>query len=207
MRHRVVTGVILILTAAVSNAGALLTYNNIYSENGFPANGEILGWQFTANQPITITNLGLYDDDSNGFVFSYQVGLFRVTDGALLTSGAISAGTSDPLINRFRYVDVVDATLTAGQDYVVAFQSTHTQEFVDAMIESWDVRTVDPAITLGYGRFQANGSFSMPENVDARGVYFVGPNAMFTTIPIPAALWLLGSALGVLGVMRRRAAA
>lgn len=212
MRVQVITLFLAALVFNVSTAFAapLLTYGTVFQANGYPNDQTLQGWQFSANQSIAITHLGLFDDDSDGFDVAHLVGLFRVADGALLTSAVVNAGASDPLlINGFRYVDVFDVPLVVGEEYVLAYYTNDPLHINrDHMIATWDVRTVDSAITLGYGRWQQNASsFGMPQNTDLRGVFYVGPNALFATVPVPPAVWLFGSALGLMGWMRRKAAA
>jgi hypothetical protein len=210
MDIRTIPSVVLLFFSSVSVAvaGTLLTFQAPVSGNSFDNNRSIHGWEFLVNQPITVTHLGLYDDQSDGLDIATPVGLFRLSDGELLTSGIISAGTSDPLIDLFRYVDVTDATLAAGEEYVLAqYTNDPLQTNHDAMLEAYDVRTVDPAITLGLGRFQGNlDSLSLPTRIDSRGVYFVGPNALFTAVPISPVGWLLAPAFGAIIGKRRRVA-
>jgi hypothetical protein len=79
-----------------------------------PSGGSSHGWEFVANGPITVTQLGLFDYNNDGFQFDRPIGLFRVSDAALLTSGTIHAGTVDMLLAGFRYVDTPDVTLVPG---------------------------------------------------------------------------------------------
>ena len=63
-------------------------------DGGTPAAGTSHGWTFTANQNLWITDLGLYDSNDDGFDITHDIGLFRESDGLLLTSGTLSSGTS-----------------------------------------------------------------------------------------------------------------
>ena len=60
------------------------------------------GWQFDVNGPIVVTHLGLFDDDDDGFSIDFPIGLFRLSDEVLLTSGTMSAGIGDALLDHFR---------------------------------------------------------------------------------------------------------
>jgi len=79
-----------------------------HSPDGWPNAGSNHGWEFTVNEEITLTHLGLYDHGDNGFSIDHPIGLWRLSDEALLASGTVSAGTGDTLIDHFRYIDVPD---------------------------------------------------------------------------------------------------
>lgn len=52
-----------------------------------------------------VTQLGVFDAAADGLVNAHQVGLWR-TDGTLLTSATVPAGTAAPLIGGFRWVSI-----------------------------------------------------------------------------------------------------
>jgi len=148
------------------------------------------GWQFTANSPIVVTHLGFLDSGEDGFAIDYPIGLYRASDSTLLSSGVISAGAGDTLIDRFRYVDTPDITLVAGEEYVMAWYALEripSDEFFS--VQSITL-SVDPVITYNPLRlFQLNtGGLVMPTNstTDHR----IGPNFLFL-IPEPTTAALL----------------
>ena len=157
------------------------------------------GWRFQANDDITLTMLGLWDDDNDGMDIDHPIGLWRFDTGTLLTSGVISAGVGDPLIDHFRYVDVTDVALEAGVDYVIGFYTPSSNQ--DTMVYAAPVGlTINSAITYIEARYGGNGSLLMPgPNVTTTYCRF-GPNFQF--IPEPASLTLLLAA-GVLALRRR----
>src|SRR5215475_3194945 len=65
--------------------------------DGYPDAYSLHGWQFVANQAIWVTHLGLFDQLSDGFPADHPIGLFRLSDSLLLTSGTIHQGTGDLL--------------------------------------------------------------------------------------------------------------
>jgi hypothetical protein len=158
------------------------------------------GWEFTANSAITVTNLGLWDDNGDGNDIAHPIGLWELSSGTLLASGTISAGASDPLIDGFRYVDVTDVVLTAGVHYVVGWYSasSSTDRMVyDAPVGFWTA----PEITYVQACYGPSGSFVMPHATTTTRYYRIGPNFQFTPEPGTACLLLVG---GVLMLVRRR---
>ena len=171
----------------------------------WPAAGSNHGWQFTVNEPIVVTHLGLFDRSDNGFFIDHPIGLWRLSDSALLASGTMSAGTGDTRIDHFRYIDVPDVDLSFGVDYVIGYYSASA--FGDrAVLEAGDLQ-VDPAIDIIVRRDDGNGGFQMPANIyewdpmhDPYYPDMFGPNFQF--IPEPGTILLLG--LGGLALLRKR---
>ncbi len=163
---------------------------------GWPAAGSNHGWQFTVNQPIEVTHLGLYDLGDNGFVIAHPIGLWRLSDEMLLASGTISAGTVNPLLNHFRYIEIPSVPLTVGEDYVIGYYSASGS--TDWVITSAINVQVDPAITLVAARWGNRGEFKIPANITIYDRF--GPNFQF--VPELGTVLLIG--LGGLALLRKR---
>lgn len=157
------------------------------------------GWRFTANENITLTELGLWDDDNDGMDIDHPIGIWRFDTAQLLTSGVISAGTGDTLVNHFRYVDVPDVPLLAGVDYVLGFYtpSANEDEMVYASPTDW---WANPAITYVEARYGGNNSLLMPGPNTTTTYYRVGPNFQF--VPEPGTMGVLLVA-GLMLIRRR----
>lgn len=84
---------------------------------GFGA-GLTIGWGFQVDEAQLVSQLGYYDLEGDGLVFDHQVGLFRVSDLTLLTSGVVTS--TDTLDGLFRYTDVASALLNPGEQYFIA---------------------------------------------------------------------------------------
>jgi hypothetical protein len=103
-----------------------------------------LGWSFTANAAIQVTQLGFYDDQKNGLTQSHPVGIYDMQTKALLVQATVSP--SDPLTGYFRYVALPQPlALTAGHNYVIMANVGSEKYLAFSSIDvTW---TVAPAIT------------------------------------------------------------
>lgn len=175
-----------------------------YSDIGWPVAGSNHGWQFTVNEPIVVTHLGLFDEyTADGFEIEHPIGIWRLSDSELLASGTMSVGTVDPLLDDFRYIDIPDIALSVAVDYVIGFYSVSS--LADKVILKADDLQVDPAINIVVRRWDGSGGFQMPANIyewqpgEPYAPDCFGPNFQF--IPEPATVLLL--ALGGLTLLRR----
>ncbi len=87
--------------------------NFVFNNQGFT-----VGYEFTANQTMTVSDLGFYDAGSDGLATAHNVGIYNLC-GTLLTSGTVASGTTATLDNGFRYVSVTPIVLAAGTTYRV----------------------------------------------------------------------------------------
>jgi len=188
-------------------ADTAVDFNLAGSVWGSPIGGSNHGWQFTVNQGITVSHLGLYDYPPDGFSADHPIGLWRLNDGTLLTSGTMHAGTVDPLTNHFRYIDVPDVQLSIGVNYVIGYYSYSDNS--DKAITKAAGLQVSPAINLVVSRWDTSGQFQMPMNITPDEDEFgdpqpnpdaFGPNFKFE-VPEPMTLLLLS--LGGLLLHRR----
>ena len=141
------------------------------------------------NGPIVVTHLGLFDDYDDGFSIDFPIGLFRLEDEVLLTSGTMSAGTGDALLDHFRYIDTPDVALQVDETYVIAFYTSGHNS--DRIISAAQNLVVASEITITNARGSGRqGGLRMPPDIQAGDRF--GPNFQF--VPEPATIGLLGVA-------------
>ena len=88
-----------------------------YGDTLLPS-GDAVGYRFTADANIMITDLGVLDDPVDGVLDSaHTVGLWRNSDQALLASASVSS--ADTLISGFYYASITPVALTAGTGYTL----------------------------------------------------------------------------------------
>ena len=175
-----------------------------------------LGFSFTTTAAATITSLGYYDDGGDGFATAHEVGVFD-SEGNLLASADLSAGTGDQLIGQFRYASITPLRLAAGQTYVIA-ATTHGSADAWAYGNAYpadatvsDFHTTAPiAITANSALFlyQDDNSLRNPTDHFSNYTFYAGPNFLLG-VPEPASWALMLGGFGLIGAAlrsRKRAA-
>ncbi|NQT02875.1 MAG: hypothetical protein HQ580_12680 [Planctomycetes bacterium] len=172
------------------------------------------GWQFVPISPISVTHLGMWDDffeswlsdESPGFNYQIPIGIWRVSDQALLTSTTLGPGTSDPLLGEFRYAEITPIPLSPGETYAIAFQWADSFSLSEN-VKDWESGQVivDPAITIGSHVGSTSPGFVFPDINYQENPRF-GPNFQFTVIPAPGAVLLGSIGVGLVSWLRRRRA-
>ncbi len=167
-----------------------------------------LGYEFTTTASLLVSSLGAYDHNQDGLAGSHQVGIWRVSDNALLTSSTVT--TTSALDGFFRYESIAPITLPAGNTYrigalyTVAVGDLYLAEATPGGYTVASGLTFNPTNgavfdTLGFG---------YPTQVVPNRDGHFSANFKFTSsaaAPEPGSLALLG--LGgalALGVIRRR---
>jgi hypothetical protein len=155
-----------------------------------------LGFQFTTNKILTVTDLGFYDDLKNDLTESHDVGIYNSL-GSLLVSGTVNPG--DTLDGWFRYVSVAPTTLQAGQTYFAA-ATTGSENY------TWNPNgfIVNPDINFIGAAYQSSTTLVFPgSGPDGNNGYF---GANFKSVPIPEPLTILGTglALGFGGLFKKQ---
>jgi len=182
---------------AFNFTGAAIDWND--------GNNYSLGWSFTANRDLNVNSLGVYaaPDFTTGeriFTESHAVGIFDANKN-LIASTTVS--NADTLSGFFRY-HALDSTvtLTKGSIYYIAAAMGADQY-------TWNTTgfTVNQNITYNGSYYTTSNALAFPATADdatqvANGTF--GPNMDVTPTPIPAAIYLLGSGLGMIGVVRRK---
>jgi hypothetical protein len=162
-----------------------------------------LGYQFTTDQSISVSALGVFDSDQDGLVDSYPVAIWN-SSGAQVASGIVASGTSEPLVAQFRYQTVSSVTLSPGTYQIGALYTTS------------DDGVLFPGFTTGFSTaapvafvqnaFAFGSTLADPINSTSALPSFVGPNFQFdaAATPEPASIAVIGAGLVALVAVRRR---
>jgi hypothetical protein len=136
-----------------------------------PSNADFtLGWEFTVNQKVTVSMLGLFDDGMDGFLDRHSIGIWS-SDGALLGTAAVTPGTSDLLVDQFRYasLDNGPVVLASGRTYEIGALYLGPYDPVTGIQDSTD--------------FASNSSIAFDRATYAGGSTLTSPNESIYTVP------------------------
>jgi hypothetical protein len=172
-----------------------------------------LGFEFTTNEAISVTALGYYDDNLDGFLTNHKVGIFD-SNGDLLVSAILSAGTSSVLDGHYRYTAIAPMALAANSTFLIAATSGgYADGFAyghqDGSITGF---VVDPRITVveDASRFLYQNDNVLRAPCEAFGyTIYGGPNFQLATpevSPVPeptTAAFALTGLTGLLLIARR----
>lgn len=170
-----------------------------------------IGWTFTLNGAITVTQLGFIDlandggFDGDGLLQAHEIGIFT-SGGTLLVSGTLGSGTSGNLDSGFRWTNVSPTVLGSG-NYVIG--ATIGGGFFEPWIfQAFGTSTASP-VTYGSNRYVSASGLTFPTISGGDDEAYFGPNFQFTDastndVPEPATLFLAGTALATLGLVRRK---
>jgi len=156
-----------------------------------------LGYAFSSNTNTSITALGFFDSDFDGFAAGHQVGLWD-SGGTLLGQVNLGAGTVETLIGDFRYANLSSSiNLIAGDTYYLAGTTVS---------DDWVYQASNIVMDSGInylGSYYISGAFAFPSNYASSREY-VTVNAITSSIPEPASIALLGLGLAGIGFARRK---
>ena len=166
-----------------------------------------VGWSFTANSDLTVTELGYFDYGGNGLGEAHPVGIWDDTGNLL---GSTTVQTNGTLIGGFRYASVPAIALESGRNYVIAgFQSN---ESLASRIDGLATGNFSAyaGITYGNSLMEFTPVFSRPGyDLINIGAPAIGPNfratesATIAPVPEPGTA-VCGFALAMVGLIGRR---
>ena len=164
-----------------------------------------LGFSFSLSMAVQVTALGVYDDGQDGLADAAQVGIWD-SNGQLLVSNVVSAGTGGTLNGYYRYANITPFSLSPNTTYVVgAYINDTASSFNTNQGGSGSYASV---VIPGTDRYVNSGGFAYPsvDNGNAGGNW-AGGNFQFA-VPEPSTWVMLGLGVAGLGVtiLRRRTA-
>ena len=183
-----------------------VTFDNTTGAQTFVGDPSTLGWEFTLSGSIQVNDLAFYDDGGNGLLDSHELGLWD-SNGTLLASGTVLAGTASPLVNQWREIAVSPVQLGPGNYFIGAL-------FLDGKDPVWSPPFTPPTgfasapgVTYDQATFADGSTLSNPSTAVGSSGYF-GANFVFSPVPEPGSILLLVTVVaGVLVAMRRTAPA
>ena len=159
-----------------------------------------IGYQFTVNSPVTVTELGFYVPQGS-LADNHQVGIWT-SGGTLLVSATVPAATSPTLLDGFDFVPVTPITLGTGQ-YVIGAEgnSTSTDQFTFGKTGSITISSITLGVSVS-AEFGPPNTLTFPtvQPTDFATEGYFGPDFL-VAVPEPSTISL--ACLGVLALASR----
>jgi hypothetical protein len=190
--------------SAVNPAGAGTIALSSFS-GGFVAGAgqdQLWGWVFTANSPISVTAVGVFDTDSDGLAVSHDVGIFRQSDQSLLAAATIPEGVGGFLDSGFRFVSLGGPVALGIDTYVIVMtMPDHNPD--NQNVSNTSVTTASQIIYVD-SAFGLSAVLAFPTTNGILPMGFFGPNFIFESaaVPEPGPAMLLIAGLGALLIRR-----
>jgi hypothetical protein len=205
LRAVVVTSALLLSLSSLASAGTL-ALTSVEGTHFTSGGDQLYGWIFSVNTPITVTSLGVYDENSDGLSISHDVGIYRQSDQLLLGSTTVPSGTAGTLLDTFRFESVSPFSLATGT-YVIVM--TMPQGTSDLQVADATTFTTASEITYINSAFDSGSALAFP-NPAFNGAFapgMFGPNFTFSdsSVPEPSTYSALGLGLTALLLLARRA--
>lgn len=184
---------------------------------------DTLGWSFVPNAELTLTHLGFFDGQGDGFEVSHRVGLWT-SNGDLLAEAYVPSGADTSLLDGYRYVETEALTLHASHTYIIGATAVWKEPEPDGngfrIFDTYPFYNVEPtslvvddSLTLtSYWRF-VDGDGGLPPlppgqlhypSTEFPDGYFLAPNLAFTVVPEPGTLSMVSALLVGFFLTRRR---
>ncbi len=207
-----------VMCFVLGGAGAVRAQGSVEAVSFNPGSGTfssnaadiIVGYSFIPGLDMTVTDLGFYylpfpSLDFSPLTDTFEVGIFE-NNGDHLISETIS-GSGTPF--EFIYNEVAETLLSQGTEYwILANCGNRSYEFNVQGFNAPGI-SVTSNLQLLAGAPPLSGDIGSGYNIEDDTfplTGFLGPNFRYepTVVPIPGAVWLLGSGLvGLVGLRRR----
>ena len=175
-----------------------------------------LGDDFTVNNDISISSIGVFDDDGDGTLGALTWQLFNVGTGALIhtqTIGPSSATGGSTIESNYVWADLLSSiSLSAGQTYSAVsygFDNDDKNFNTNYNLDTLDVVFNTADITAAGGRYSNAAFGTLPTigagNVASAQLYNFGAATFeYSSVPEPSIIALFAAGLFGIGFARRR---
>lgn len=177
-----------LLATSPQTARAEIAYLWPAGQAGAQAYSGSIGMDFTVNQPINVTSLGVFDHLGDGISGTLTTTIWNVSTGLAVPGAVMTFNNADPgtLIGSARFKPIPTITLAPGS-YSVASAGHGNPDFDYNPAVNTVTNNGGGAISITGGRrYRSDATGGFPATVDVGGFYG-GGTFEFSGVPIPPA--------------------
>jgi hypothetical protein len=161
------------------------------------------GWAFTLSGAVLVTDLGLWDEGSDGLQYEHTITIWDNTTMAVMAQATVK-NTGTTLVDGFRYVSLASSVLLLPGDYTIGGYNPPPDFSPEYLRQNAATITTASGVTYNGSRSAPGNFFPAGDIFDNPNSYF-GPNFQFTPVrSVPdagSALMLLAfSAVAIFGL-------
>ncbi len=143
--------------------------------------GDVVGYRFTVANSVQVSDLGVWNQDTNGGLSaSHQVGIW---DGSQTLIASTTVTTSGTVNGAWTYASITPVVLNPGQTYTIGALYPGTDN--DSYLSGCSSITMATGVTFVQSVYPASGGlgFVYPaSNSTSYGRF--GPNFLFSVVPV-----------------------
>ena len=183
MRKALLCAVILAVGATGAWAQAVTTFSGgtQYAIYYGSSTRDVVGYRFTVSSPLSVSDLGVWNADTDGLTSAHQVGIWDSSQ-TLIASVTVDPATGTP-VGQWTYASITPVVLNPGETYTAGALYTATDN--DSYISGASSVTTAPEVTWVQSVYPSAGDlgFVYPALDSTSGGRF-GPNFLFTVVPV-----------------------
>jgi len=181
-------------------SAAIASFDGLTSNTSLTNN--TYGYEFTTSRGLTVKSLGIFDADFDGLAEDHIIGIWELGNNTALGSVKVLSGSTSPLVNGFRYVDLANKIfLNAGSTYRIGALYLGAGHSLTECISNCSSST-NYGITIRDSFYSTpqSPSLTYPNFQTSVSPGYFGPNFQIEEVPAPLPI---AGALTAIGFGRR----
>jgi hypothetical protein len=199
-----ITLIFALLFSALTARGNTVALDFTGADSGALLAGITYGWAFTLSGAVLVTDLGLWDENSDGLQYEHTITIWDNTTMAVMAQATVSnLGTT--LVDGFRYVSLASSVLLLAGEYTIGGYNPPPDFSAELLRQNAATITTASGVTYNGSRSVGGDFFPAGDIFQGHPNSYFGPNFQFTPVrSVPDAgstlMLLASSAVAIFGL-------